>query len=414
MAETETFFVKVCEARNIESKKGGELYVRLKASTGFAARTQSSCDASPKWGEEFSFSAPKPKKKGDRTLEVKLVEKGHITDDTVAQTTINLDNLSGESDTWVTLEKKKGKGDIHLVLRLVGSGGDDKQMLESKYQVGKEIGRGGFSVVQEGTEKSTGRKVAIKIIDKKKQDVDQLKLLEREIDIMKKLSHPNIVQLYEVFYTSTNIYLVLEFVSGGELYDQIVARGSFTESDASGIVKQVLSATAHMHQHGIAHRDLKPENLLLSSVKGDEVKVADFGLSKDVSNATHMSTCCGSPSYVAPEVLQGGVYTHQCDVWSIGVILYVLLSGYLPFYGDTQEELFDKILSGTYSFSHKCWDDISPEAKDLLAKMLTVNVSQRITVDGCLNHAWLNQAGKARTTQLQSLVSLRDLKSKKK
>lgn len=198
-------------------------------------------------------------------------------------------------------------------------------------------------------------------------------------------------------------------MSGGELYDEIVKRGSFTECDACTILRQVLSATAYLHENGIAHRDLKPENLLISSVECLEVKIADFGLSKDFSQANAMTTCCGSPSYVAPEVLQQGVYNNSCDIWSIGVILYVLLSGFLPFFGDTQEELFDKILTGSYSFSNKVWDDISPTAKDLVTKMLTLNEEDRPTAKQCLEHPWF-RANNPRK-QLRSVESLRDLRS---
>jgi len=322
--------------------------------------------------------------------------------------------LSADADTWVPLElRSKVKGELRLATRAVRAGEpakDAKGPLDDKYVKGREVGRGGFSVVYEGTEKTTGRKVAIKVIDKKKQDAEQLKILEREIEIMRKLKHPNIVELYDVVATNDQIFMVLEFVSGGELYDQIVARGSFTEADAANLMRQILSATAYMHENGIAHRDLKPENLLLSTAKADEVKVADFGLSKDTSSGmSAMTTCCGSPSYVAPEVLQQGTYNNCCDIWSLGVILYVLLSGFLPFYGDTQEELFDKILTGSYSFNHKCWEDISAQAKDLVLKMLTLNAADRPTAAQCLKHEWFS--GSNPRKQLRSLESLRDLRA---
>eukprot|EP00727_Mastigamoeba_balamuthi_P012755 m51a1_g8101 putative myosin light chain kinase (415) ;mRNA; f:84027-86682 len=397
------------EARNVETRgRGVDIYVKAKSSNGQQFQTSKVPSSAPRWGDDFVFTFPKKKRP---TVALKLVEKGIITDDVLAEISVPLESVNEAGEKIWVLDKKKGRGELRVLVTLPGgSGADDKMSLEAKYTIGKEIGRGGFSVVYDGVEKATQKKVAIKVIDKKKQEADQLKLLEREIDIMKRLKHPNIVELYEVFNTSQYIYMVMEYISGGELYDQIVARGSFTEADAANLIKQVLSATEHMHEHGIAHRDLKPENLLLSTARADAVKVADFGLSKDFNTASQMSTCCGSPSYVAPEVLGGGVYSNACDVWSIGVILYVLLSGYLPFFGDTQEELFDKIMSGTYSFSNKCWEDISPEAKDLLSKMLVVSPQTRITIAACLAHPWVTGRN-ARTKNLRSLESLRDLRA---
>lgn len=228
------------------------------------------------------------------------------------------------------------------------------------------------------------------MIDKLKQNDEQLKILQREIDIMRRLKHPNIVGLYDVFETKATISLVMELVAGGELYEQIVEKGSFTEDDAAAVLYQVLSATAYLHENGIAHRDLKPENILLSNQSKNTVKIADFGLSKDFAGDSVMSTCCGSPSYVAPEILEQGEYSNACDIWSIGVILYVLLSGYLPFYGNTQEELFDKILTASFSFNNKCWADISEQAKDLVSKMLTLRPEDRPSAEECLKHPWFS------------------------
>ena len=251
----------------------------------------------------------------------KLMAKGHVRDDCIGELTVAVDDVpSVASESWMTLEKKKGSAEVRLEMRADRGETGEKQAVpvpegvESKYTIGKEIGRGGFSIVYDGTSKATGQKVAIKVIDKKKQDGEQLVLLQREIDIMKRLKHPNIVALYDVFDDPTHISLVLEYLSGGELYDEIVKRGSFTESDACTVLRQVLSATEYLHANGIAHRDLKPENLLISSDSGGlEVKIADFGLSKDFSGSSTMSTCCGSPSYVAPEVLQQGVYSRVVE-----------------------------------------------------------------------------------------------------
>ena len=438
----------MCEIKDIEydkkGKSGSALYFKGKcALTGQSCKTPLVDSGTTMWNESLVFTfvlnshlhlslfpcthhlfiphhrvpKNKTKKPGDRVITFKLMAKGHVRDDCIGELTVAVDDVpSVASESWMTLEKKKGSAEVRLEMRADRGETGEKQAVpvpegvESKYTIGKEIGRGGFSIVYDGTSKATGQKVAIKVIDKKKQDGEQLVLLQREIDIMKRLKHPNIVALYDVFDDPTHISLVLEYLSGGELYDEIVKRGSFTESDACTVLRQVLSATEYLHANGIAHRDLKPENLLISSDSGGlEVKIADFGLSKDFSGSSTMSTCCGSPSYVAPEVLQQGVYSNSCDIWSIGVILYVLLSGFLPFFGETQEELFDKILTGSYSFANKVWDDISPAAKDLVTKMLTLNEEDRPTAKQCLEHPWF-KANNPRK-QLRSVESLRDLRS---
>jgi len=225
------------------------------------------------------------------------------------------------------------------------------------------------------------------LIDKK-----ELSLLEREIDIMKKLQHPNIIQLMEVIDTSDTLYLVLEFASGGELFDAIVNKGSYSESDAAKIIKQILEAIQYVHNHGIAHRDLKPENLLLiqNDTGEDVIKIADFGLSKDFGQE-QLQTSCGTPDYVAPEVLMGEPYDMAVDIWSIGVIAYVLLCGFPPFYGDSQKELFENIMNGNYDFPDPVWTDVSPQAKNFIKKILVVNPEKRASDDQCIQDEWIKE-----------------------
>jgi len=244
--------------------------------------------------------------------------------------------------------------------------------------------------VKEGIRKASGKKYAVKCISKKLIDKKELALLEREIDIMKKLQHPNIIQLMEVIDSPDTLYLILEFISGGELFDAIVNKGSYTEEQTAKIVKQILEAVQYIHAHGIAHRDLKPENLLLSGEEGKEefVKIADFGLSKDFG-AEQLQTSCGTPDYVAPEVLMGDPYDMSVDIWSIGVITYVLLCGFPPFYGETQKELFENIMNGNYDFPDPEWRDVSPEAKNFIKKILVVNPEERYTADACLADPWI-------------------------
>jgi len=264
--------------------------------------------------------------------------------------------------------------------------------IEDKYELKKVIGKGAFSVVKEGIRKVSGKKYAVKCISKKLIDKKELGLLEREIDIMKKLQHPNIIQLMEVIDTPDTLYLVLEFASGGELFDAIVNKGSYSESDAAKIIKQILEAILHVHNHGIAHRDLKPENLLL--VHGDNgddiIKIADFGLSKDFGQE-QLQTSCGTPDYVAPEVLLGEPYDMAVDIWSIGVISYVLLCGFPPFYGESQKELFENIMNGTYDFPDPEWTDVSEGAKDFIKKILIVDPEKRATAEECLHDEWVKE-----------------------
>jgi len=246
--------------------------------------------------------------------------------------------------------------------------------------------------VKIGSRKTTGKKYAVKCISKKLIDKKEMNLLEREIDIMQKLQHPNIIQLVEVIDTPDTLFLVLEFASGGELFDAIVNKGSYSENEAARIIRQILEAIAYVHNHGIAHRDLKPENLLLSNEPGqaDFIKIADFGLSKDFG-AEQMATSCGTPDYVAPEVLSGEVYDSAVDIWSIGVITYVLLCGFPPFYGETQKDLFENILKGNYDFPDPEWSGVSEDAKNFIRKMLVVNSEKRYNAEQCLKDKWLQE-----------------------
>jgi calcium/calmodulin-dependent protein kinase I len=275
--------------------------------------------------------------------------------------------------------------------------------LEDFYEVGKEIGRGAFSIVKEGVNKATGKKVAIKSI---RTRYIKNKLLIREIDIMKKVgNHPNILKLHEVFETKNFLYLVLELVTGGELFDQIVARGEYSEKDASNIVRQIISAVAHLHANGIAHRDLKPQNLLCAGVDGDDIRMADFGLSKMFDQGEYLVTCCGSPEYVAPEVLECKPYDKACDLWSVGVITYVLLTGCFPFWDKNNAVLYEKIRKVEYGWPSG--SEISPEAKDLIRHLIEKNPEKRYTAEQALQHPWVTGQGVSNAKRITSTVPSR-------
>jgi len=282
--------------------------------------------------------------------------------------------------------------------------------VDDYYDIKGELGRGGMSIVREGIDKKSGERWALKDIDK--SIVDDLSVLQREIDIMKKLSHKNVLQLREVFETTDKICLVTELVSGGELFEKIVEVGSYTEPDAANLVRQVVEGVAYLHQNGVAHRDLKPENLLVGGANEDEIKIADFGLSKSFGAGPEgrLETSCGTPDYVAPEVLRGEVYDHSVDLWSVGVITYILLCGFPPFWGESQGELFDKILSVSFDFPDPEWTNVSADAKDFIGHLLVKDPAERFTAKQCLEHPWL-KTGKpaANGKQMRSLESVRNL-----
>lgn len=275
----------------------------------------------------------------------------------------------------------------------LGLGDEDEAVrnepIDDFYTLGEEIGRGGFSVVVEGTEKKTGEKFAIKCIRKTMVEGDDIKLLRREIKIMKKVSHPNILKLFEVFEDDEEFFLVMELVKGKELFDKIVEKGQYSERDAANIVNQIVSAVEYLHSNGIAHRDLKPENLLSAGDEEDEViKIADFGFSKNFGEEKLM-TSCGSPGYVAPEVLTCESYDKAVDMWSVGVIIYILLCGYPPFYADNAPALFKKIMDVKYDFDDPSWDDVSDAAKNLIRHLLVKDPNERYTASECLNDPWV-------------------------
>jgi len=263
--------------------------------------------------------------------------------------------------------------------------------VEDKYELGQELGRGGFSIVREGRNKSTGEKVAVKFIEKKFVDQEELKLLQREIDIMARVQHRNVLRLFEIFDTDQKLSLVMELVNGGELFYKIVDKGSYSEVEARDIVRQLVEGVDYLHNQGIAHRDLKPENLLCSETDtGVVIKIADFGLSKAFTNESALETSCGTPDYAAPEVLRmDGAYDKSVDLWSIGVITYVLLCGFPPFYGKSQAQLFEKILNADFDFPEPEWTQISSEAKDFINQLLVLDVKKRYNTKQCLDHPWL-------------------------
>jgi len=285
--------------------------------------------------------------------------------------------------------------------------------LSEHYDIKQDLGKGAFSIVKKAINKKTGEEVAIKIIDKKTATTAQdTKRLETEVTILKKVSHPNIICLKDLYEDSNELCLVMELVTGGELFDKIVEKGQYTENEASIIVKKMLSAVEYLHNQGIAHRDLKPENLLLKSTSDTEVMISDFGLSKIVSQQSIMDTACGTPYYVAPEVLLSTGYDKEVDLWSVGVITYLLLCGFPPFYGESLPEVFEQIMKADYDFPDPYWTDISSEAKDLIKKLLVVDAKKRLSATEALKHPWVVKGGSSKSLNVKDLLKEHTLERK--
>ncbi|CAN1143601.1 SNF1-related protein kinase catalytic subunit alpha KIN10 [Linum perenne] len=263
-------------------------------------------------------------------------------------------------------------------------GNSSVDMFLSNYKLGKTLGIGSFGKVKIAEHALTGHKVAIKILNRRKiKNMEMEEKVRREIKILRLFMHPHIIRLYEVIETPTDIYVVMEYVKSGELFDYIVEKGRLQEDEARNFFQQIISGVEYCHRNMVVHRDLKPENLLLDSKCN--VKIADFGLSNIMRDGHFLKTSCGSPNYAAPEVISGKLYAGpEVDVWSCGVILYALLCGTLPFDDENIPNLFKKIKGGIYTLpSH-----LSPGARDLIPRMLVVDPMKRMTIPEIRQHPW--------------------------
>ncbi|XP_007945784.1 calcium/calmodulin-dependent protein kinase type IV [Orycteropus afer afer] len=301
---------------------------------------------------------------------------------------VTVASCSASSCSSVTASAAPGAGSLVPDYWIDGS---NRDALSEFFEVESELGRGATSIVYRCKQKGTQKPYALKVL---KKTVDK-KIVRTEIGVLLRLSHPNIIKLKEIFETPTEISLVLELVTGGELFDRIVEKGYYSERDAADAVKQILEAVAYLHENGIVHRDLKPENLLYATPAPDApLKIADFGLSKIVEHQVLMKTVCGTPGYCAPEILRGCAYGPEVDMWSVGIITYILLCGFEPFYDERGDQfMFRRILNCEYYFISPWWDEVSLNAKDLVRKLIVLDPKKRLSTFQALQHPWVT--GKA-------------------
>jgi serine/threonine protein kinase len=261
----------------------------------------------------------------------------------------------------------------------------------ARYRLEEELGRGAFSVVQRATRlQHPGEDVAVKVITRKDLSLVDEEYIRSETEILQSLDYPNIVKCYDFFEENEYFYMVLEIVKGGELFDRIVKKLYYSEKEARDLVEMLLSTIKYCHDRHIVHRDLKPENLLLVSKDNDEaIKLADFGLAARAEGNV-LEGFCGSPGYISPEIIMDKPHGKPVDMWAIGVIMYVLLGGYLPFDDIDRMKTNRLIKKGQFEFHAEYWSAVSDEAKDLIRGLLTVDQTTRLTADQALQHKWIN------------------------
>jgi serine/threonine protein kinase len=289
--------------------------------------------------------------------------------------------------------------------------------IKSAYSIGAKLGTGGFAVVRKCKRRSDNKYFALKVINKKNLEKDDLAILESEVSIMRIINHKNIVHLYDVFDSKSKMCLVLDLLEGGELFDRIIEKGHLTEKLAADAFSQILSSLNFLHEKFIVHRDLKPENLLFETKDDNSpIKLIDFGLAGSCKSGP-LKTPCGTPNYVAPEILRKQPYATQADMWSAGVILYIILCGFPPFYDENDDlsRLYKKIKRADYEMPSPYWDPVSNGAKDLVKRLLQPDPKKRLSARQALQHEWLKDAsdkelGKDQLFQLKRFQYIRRLR----
>eukprot|EP00531_Pseudo-nitzschia_arenysensis_P001353 CAMPEP_0116137368 /NCGR_PEP_ID=MMETSP0329-20121206/12212_1 /TAXON_ID=697910 /ORGANISM="Pseudo-nitzschia arenysensis, Strain B593" /LENGTH=531 /DNA_ID=CAMNT_0003632281 /DNA_START=264 /DNA_END=1859 /DNA_ORIENTATION=+ len=318
----------------------------------------------------------------------------------------NLVGKSGETLTSTNLPGfKEAKGVLEFTSLTVRKGvvrcefpvfpeGLKGKTFREIYQLNARLKSGSFATVCRGTHRASGKKVAIKCVLRKDLPPNDDASIYDEVSIMSSLSHPHIVPLIDFFEEKDCYFLVMELMSGGDLFDRIGKKKTYSEEDARDLAVKMLKAMSYCHSHRVAHCDMKPKNLLLMSEDNHSyIKLADFGFAARCHTEKCLTKQCGTPFFVSPEILMRQPYDQQSDMWSVGCIIFLLLSGNLPFMGRSQKELFRKIVSGKYEFKEADWGGVSPDAKDLVQKCLVLNPDERITSSQALRHKWMKASG---------------------
>lgn len=268
-------------------------------------------------------------------------------------------------------------------------------IIEKKDKKKVKLRTGDNWVEKECTNNKKGTTCTVKIYDRNKLCEEDKAAIKEEVDILKELDHPNIIKLFDYFEEREKYYLTMERMKGGELFNRITEKVTYSEKSACKIFKNILDAIKHCHEHNIAHRDLKPENILLSSKENDTtIKITNFNFAAYAHASQQLTTQCGTQGYVAPEILNGQSYGTKVDMWSLGVILYILLGGYQPFIEDDQKKLFKRIKKGDYEYHEEWWVDVSVDAKQCISSLLTVDPSKRLSAKKALSNKWIKNGVK--------------------
>jgi len=331
-----------------------------------------------------SYNVPLEEQNGNKNTNLKIVK---------TKQSIQCEN---EKSNDISIKKKISSINNFKLTQglLVGNSGTDPYKEYEKLEI---LGEGSFGIVFKVVHKKLKLIRAMKIIDKKSAALDHEteKSLINEINILKTLDHPNIIKVYEYYNTENKLYIISELCTGGELFDKIHKEKSFSERVAGHIMKQIFSAVNFCHNNKVIHRDLKPENILIETQKEEKkeffhIKIIDFGTSDVIKKNKMFSMQIGTPYYIAPEILEGS-YNEKCDLWSCGVIMYILLCGYPPFYAEEDKDIYKAVKSGKYSIIGKEWDNVSLEAKDLINNLLKKDISNRYSAEKALAHNWIRK-----------------------
>jgi calcium-dependent protein kinase len=270
--------------------------------------------------------------------------------------------------------------------------GEKTSKITDDYTIVKRLGKGAYSEVFFANQKVSGMQRCVKVTRKKNLDIKDGEAIFEEVRILRDIDHPHIMKVYEYYQDQSSIYIISEYLAGGELFDRIIESKCFNEKTAANYMQQILSAVAYLHGHNVIHRDLKPENIVFESTDAkSNLKIIDFGTSKKVKINERLNAKLGTAYYIAPEVLKNN-YDLKCDVWSCGVILYVFLCGYPPFNAKTDDDIFKKILKGSFTFPEEEWQKVSKEARNLITSMLTYDPLARPSAAELLKHPWFSKA----------------------